>query len=498
VTPTPLSLARPSVAAGDLEGPLRTLWRHKEKIILGLDVLTVSSAFMVSFYLRFHSGWFTLPPVDHTAQYVKGAVLLTAIWVFLIWRREGYTSGFRGMGAPMLRIRSLVTSAVGAISVLMVISFLYRDLLLSRQVYLTTTVFALAIMILTRILMRSIEADLAAQIKGAKRILLLGDGQPAREFVRRLEEDFPFYELVRPAEENAGHGVADLRTAWPASTPIATIRALHDRRPFDKIVLSLGEMQRSLGPERKLTRLIEILNDCEARGVTLYALPDSFNVVVHQSEVASLSGMPLLRLRDAARHPAHAVVKRVADLLVSLGVLLGGMPLWASIALLIKGTSRGPVFHTQWRVGLHGRLFRIYKFRSMRVDAEDEFERLADVNHLEVPGVKIDHDRRVTPVGRWLRRTSLDEIPQLINVLKGEMTLVGPRPELPCLVERYSAFERRRLKGRPGITGFQQVMARNEPLAGAMKYDLTYLKEQGLLFDLYILARTLPVMWKGR
>ena len=134
----------------------------------------------------------------------------------------------------------------------------------------------------------------------------------------------------------------------------------------------------------------------------------------------------------------------------------------------------------------------------MRSGADAEYADLVDVDELDVPGVKLDRDGRVTRIGHWLRRTSLDEIPQLINVIRGEMSLVGPRPEIPCLVERYDAYQRRRLKGKPGITGFQQVSARNKPLAGSLDHDLTYLKEQGVLFDLYILGRTIPAMWKGR
>ena len=500
--------ASASVPAGeiDLEGPLRSLWRHKEKLLFGLDVLTVFSAFMVSFYLRFRSDWFILPPVEHTAQYVKGALLLTAIWVFLLWKRGGYASGFRGFGGPLVRYRTLVGAGLGAISTLMVISFLYRDLLLSRQVYLTTTVFALGMMTVTRLLIRFMEQDLAHEIKGVKRILLLGQERQACDFARRLDHDFPFYARVAPGGDStvgdAGSvgdtGNAGAGDGLPADTPLERIRALYEEAPFHKIVLSLGELGAALGPDRSLERLIELLNDCEARGITLYALPDSYNVVVNQSEVASLSGIPLLRLQDAARHPGYSVVKRILDVVVAATVLLVGMPLWAIIALLIRFTSRGPVFFTQTRIGLHGRPFRMFKFRSMRTGAEAEFERLVDVNDLRVPGVKLGHDPRVTWIGRFLRRTSLDEVPQLFNVLRGNMTLIGPRPELPCLVQRYNVFQRRRLKGRPGITGFQQVMARNEPLAGALKYDLTYLKEQGLFFDLYILARTATVMLKGR
>ena len=184
--------------------------------------------------------------------------------------------------------------------------------------------------------------------------------------------------------------------------------------------------------------------------------------------------------------------------LSAVGIIIG-MPVWLVIALLIKLTSKGPVFFVQTRIGLHGRPFRIYKFRTMVPDAEAQLKNILDVDHLAVPGFKIKGDPRVTPFGRFLRRTSLDEIPQLINVFRGEMSLVGPRPEMPDLVGRYAPDQRRRLKAKPGITGYQQVMARGIPLAAAkgVKYDLIYLKNQSFLLDLYILFKTVIVVLRG-
>jgi len=240
------------------------------------------------------------------------------------------------------------------------------------------------------------------------------------------------------------------------------------------------------------------VNFCEARGVALYALPDALSVAVSENEVGTFSGMPVIKLRDAALHRGYAIVKRVMDLMIAVFVLLAGSPVWLGIAVLVKLTSRGPILFAQTRVGLHGRPFRIYKFRSMVADAEARLKDLVDINKLSVPGFKLKGDPRVTPLGRFLRRTSLDEIPQTINVIKGEMSLVGPRPELPDLVARYNPWQRRRLKAKPGITGYQQVTARGIPLAAAIEHDLIYLKHQSLLLDLYIMLKTVEVILSGR
>ncbi len=149
------------------------------------------------------------------------------------------------------------------------------------------------------------------------------------------------------------------------------------------------------------------------------------------------------------------------------------------------------------RVGLHGKPFKIYKFRTMVPDADAQLKDLVDEENLKEPGFKISNDPRATPVGRLLRRASLDEIPQLLNVFKGEMSLVGPRPEMKELVERYNPEQRRRLKAKPGITGYQQTRARGRPLSECIEYDLFYLKHQSLLLDLYILTRTVAVVIRG-
>ena len=186
------------------------------------------------------------------------------------------------------------------------------------------------------------------------------------------------------------------------------------------------------------------------------------------------------------------------DLLISAGLILAGLPIWLLLGLLIKATSKGPVFFDQIRAGLHGEAFSMLKFRSMVADAEEKLGDLVDLDSLEEPVFKIGNDPRVTGVGRLLRRSSLDELPQLINVLAGRMSLVGPRPEELEVVKRYDVWQRRRLKAKPGITGLQQIMCRGSTdLNKRIRYDLMYLKHQSLLFDLYILIRTFGVVIRG-
>ena len=195
----------------------------------------------------------------------------------------------------------------------------------------------------------------------------------------------------------------------------------------------------------------------------------------------------------------HDFAKRCTDVVIAfLGIVLT-LPLWALIALAVKLGSKGPVFFSQERAGLNGRPFRMFKFRSMVVDAEDQLKQLVSIHDLTEPVYKIRNDPRVTRIGRVLRRFGLDELPQLVNVLRGDMSLVGPRPEVVKLVERYNATERRRLLVKPGITGYQQIHNRGMPdMAARLAYDFYYIRNRSNVLDIWILMMTVLVIASGK
>jgi exopolysaccharide biosynthesis polyprenyl glycosylphosphotransferase len=188
-------------------------------------------------------------------------------------------------------------------------------------------------------------------------------------------------------------------------------------------------------------------------------------------------------------------VKRPADVLASLLGLVILSPVFLALSILVKLDSRGPVFFKQMRVGKDGREFEFYKFRSMVQDAEQLKDDLMHLNELEGPVFKISNDPRITPFGRFLRRTSLDELPQLLNVLRGDMSLVGPRPPLPAEVANYESWQRQKLSVLPGITCLWQISGRNHiGFTEWMRLDIEYIRRQSFGVDLKILLRTLPAV----
>jgi len=473
------------------------IWRNRGYLLLVLDVVTIITMFMLSYFLRFHLEWFVIKsvPVAHVWIYLNGAVLLAFLWVFLIWRTGAYENGLRGIHSPMARLRSLFSSGIYALGLMMVISFMLQGLFISRQVYLMTAVLAGSTMVLIQLLFRAIDQDLAEHGIITHEILVVGLGKQSQEFANRIQDVGGAVRVIGFIRWRSGEEKEVGKINFPILGELDKLKSIFANHPFDTLVLSASTWS-TLQEEHK-NMVITVLNFCEAQNISLYILPEAFNVAITQREIGSLSGVPLIQLKDASLHPAYAIAKRCMDISISLLGLILGMPIWILIAVLIKFVSKGPIFFIQTRIGIHGKPFKIFKFRTMVVDAEERLSDLIDLNELDVPGFKIQSDPRVTSVGRFLRRFSLDEFPQLLNVLLGEMSLVGPRPEMPELVEKYTPEHRRRLKAKPGLTGYQQVEARGQPLAACRKYDLIYLKYQSLLFDSYILFRTVIVILRG-
>jgi exopolysaccharide biosynthesis polyprenyl glycosylphosphotransferase len=242
-----------------------------------------------------------------------------------------------------------------------------------------------------------------------------------------------------------------------------------------------------------------VIRACEQVGVNVHVEAGFFDASLSRPYVQSLRGRGLLTFSAGPYDPVRLGLKRTLDVVASFSLLVYFAPVLLLILLGAKLTSRGPALYGQERVGLNGRRFRLYKFRSMRVGAEAHRDELAAVNVMDGPVFKAVRDPRVTRFGRFLRQYCLDELPQLWNVLKGDMSLVGPRPPLPSEVPAYERWQRRRLSMRPGITGLWQVSGRHAlSFAEWMAADLRYIDGWSLGQDFSILARTIPVVLSGK
>lgn len=238
---------------------------------------------------------------------------------------------------------------------------------------------------------------------------------------------------------------------------------------------------------------------CEAVGVSVRLIADLFPLRLATSRFHKMDGIPILALSTVPENQPQLFLQRITDIVVSGALLVALAPLFLATALAIRLDSRGPIFFSQERVGLNRRTFRMIKFRSMVPDAEAMRKQVDELNEVEGPMFKAANDPRITRVGRFIRKYSIDELPQLINVFKGEMSLVGPRPALVSEVAQYSWHQRRRLSVKPGMTGLSQVSGRSElSFRDTVDLDLYYIDQWSLLLVFRILLRTVPAVLAGR
>jgi exopolysaccharide biosynthesis polyprenyl glycosylphosphotransferase len=293
-------------------------------------------------------------------------------------------------------------------------------------------------------------------------------------------------------------GYVEANGCEPARRPsdvmgsVSDIPQIIEKNVVDEIIFVGSE-------PRDLAGLDEVLAICKEHGIHTRVAANFFPAKISKVSMEFLENIPVLTFSARPDHAAALFAKRVMDVVGSTVLLALLAPFFLIVGLLVKLTSQGPVIYKQIRCGLYGRRFVLYKFRSMKDGAEDVLWEIKHLNEMDGPVFKMRNDPRVTPLGRFLRKSSVDEWPQFWNVLKGDMSLVGPRAPLPDEVKEYTRWQRRRLSVKPGITCLWQVSGRNEiDFHEWMKLDLHYIDNWSLLLDLKILLRTFPVVLLGK
>ncbi len=280
-----------------------------------------------------------------------------------------------------------------------------------------------------------------------------------------------------------------------------TVKILPERANIKNIleIDIIDEVIYSKTPDNHL-KLNELIESCKEIGVTFRLQMEVSPMAISNAHLTHFEDTPFLTFKNTPKSSFAWAWKAISDYIISFGLLFFLAPLLLLIAILIKVTSKGPVVFKQKRVGLRGRQFYIYKFRTMVQNAEKLKSELIHLNESDGPAFKIKHDPRITKIGRFLRKTSLDELPQLFNVLKGEMSLIGPRPPLPNEVELYQRWQLRRLSVKPGITCIWQAIPNRNSVVFEkwMKLDIQYIENWSLKFDLLLIVRTIKAVFSTR
>jgi exopolysaccharide biosynthesis polyprenyl glycosylphosphotransferase len=459
------------------------------------DAVLINVAFGLAYWLRYEQQLLAQVDPANDAPYLAYLPfsLGTTLLLLLIFKIDGVYD--RRRGRPWLedvyRIANGTTTSVVILLAIIFLLIYFRPLSYSRIMFLAAAALIVLLLSVYRLIFGWVEHVLRRRGVGVERLLVVGDGDMGRAVMANVvaRPDLG-YQVIGFLHDGVDGEVGDIGRfkALGKIDDLSRVLAYH---AADQVIITL--------PWTQPRKILELVRQVERAGARVRIVPDLFQLSLSQVDVNDLGGIPLIGVKEVAISRGGRLFKRLVDVFVAGLVVVLLSPLLALIALAIKLDSRGPVLFRQTRVGQRGRPFTIYKFRSMREGAEEEQAKLVEMNEASGPLFKMRNDPRLTRVGRILRRTSLDELPQFFNVLRGEMSLVGPRPPVPAEVEQYQPWHRQRLEVAPGITGLWQVSGRSDlDFDEMVLLDLYYIEAWSFFMDFQILLRTIPALLTGR
>jgi exopolysaccharide biosynthesis polyprenyl glycosylphosphotransferase len=460
------------------------------------DLLVMACSFALAAWGSFSLQNGTIPFEEFLSMRIKVQNFVFFLGFLVVWRF--IFSGFGTYGSRRLasRIKEsldlLKATSLGTL-ILFSAALLFHLTMVTPMFLLIFWAATSFICILSRLLLRRFLGWLRVRGRNLRYMLIVGTNERAMRFAKEIESQPELGYRILGFVENGWKGNGDFN--------LNGYRIVSDFKSFPSFIRenAVDEVILCLPIKSFYDQISAISMQCEEQGIIVRHLSDLFDLKLAHSKSGSLEGEPLISHFTGAMEGWQVQVKRMIDILLSSISLLALSPVFLFVSLLIKITSPGPVFFVQERVGLNKRRFRLYKFRTMSPDADKRQAELEDLNEVTGPVFKIKNDPRITTIGKVLRKTSIDELPQLYNVLKGDMSLVGPRA-LP--VRDYNGFSqdwhRRRFSVRPGITCLWQVNGRSAiPFEQWMELDIEYIDTWSLWLDLRILFRTIPAVLKG-
>ncbi len=460
-------------------------------VSVAVDALLINVAFVIAYWVRYDLQWLrSVDPANNVpyTAYLPMVFLLTLI-LLLAMRREG-AYDLRRTRPFFDEVYGILNATTTAILLLVVFVFFYRRLFYSRLIFIYGGILILILLTTARLVRRMILARLRQSGQGIDRVLIIGAGEVGRAVMRNIIAQPELgYQVVGFLDDDPAKSTLDIGPIR-ALGPIENVLQVIQEQRIDQIMITL--------PWQYHRKTVRLVLEAEEAGVRARVVPDLFQLSLGGIDVEAISGIPLIGIKQTALTGFNLIVKRAFDLLFTVPFVVLTSPLWALIAAAIKLDSPGPVFFRQERAGKNGKPFQVYKFRSMYVGAEAEQAALLAQNEATGPIFKIRDDPRRTRVGRFIRRTSIDELPQFINVLRGDMSVVGPRPPLFSEVAEYQEWQRKRLEIQPGVTGLWQVSGRSDLSFDEMvMLDIYYGENWSLGSDIRIVLRTVPQVLFG-
>ena len=491
----------------------RRQWRIFEFVaMIILDAVLVDAAFRLAHYLRYYV-LFNSPvlssirnnlsridnPSTHNTlanadQYTKlssylGLEMGIVIGLIAIFALRGLY-GIRLTGSWFRQAWNIVSSATLGLAFLITYYFVFQPAANSRLLMLFVWAMAILILCLGRLIVSATMGMLYRLGLGETRLLVVGSGRLGKMIMQHIA-----------ASPNLGYSIVGfLNDMNEPPSDFGRFKMLGTLDDLGMVIRSMQVDEVIIAlPANLHQQSIRSVRLCEHLGTSFKLVPDLYELSISRIDMEAIEGIPLLGIRQASINTLQRFVTRTVDIVLSILILALGLPFWLCIALAIRLNSPGEVIYRQTRIGQNGRPFKVYKFRSMYKDAENVLSDLLIYNEAQGPLFKMKDDPRITPVGKFLRRTSFDEIPQLINVIQGEMSLVGPRPPLPHEVAQYEEWQKGRLAMKPGMTGLWQVRGRSDiSFDEGVLMDLYYIENWSLRLYFQILLRTIPAVVRSR
>jgi len=472
--------------------------RSKKKTIYGItlvinDIVFLALAFYISYYLRFHTG--PIAELNLTYQlesnyfFYSIIFIISAIILFLIYRLYNWDYIYRGSGYYSRIIKGLIINII----VIVLAGYLFDLFTFSRKWILLLLVFSVLFILTSRLIIELVTVRLIRRLNIRSRTVVVGVGENAN----RIEDSFRKYSM----EGDNILGYVDKKSRIlknkKYSRQFNILGYLNDL----KDVIYNNEIQRVIisSPEFKYNEMLEILEKIKGIDVSVLIFPGFFEFSIKRMNMREIAGIPLMQVSNIGFFGFNLFLKNTIDYVLGSIMFLFFIPIYLFVGSAIKINSSGPIFYKQRRYTKDCRVFYMYKFRSMFINADRRLKELEGYNEADGPLFKIKGDPRITKVGRFIRRFSIDELPQIINVLKGELSLVGPRPPLPSEVEKYDEWEMKRMNVKQGITGLWQISGRSELSFEEMaRLDLYYIQNWSIEMDIKVLLKTIPTVLFGR
>jgi exopolysaccharide biosynthesis polyprenyl glycosylphosphotransferase len=461
--------------------------RVERILILLVDFITINLAWVSYYYFRVETGWFQML---FKPEFVVPMLVIYFYWLLIFAAIGMYRPWFAA--SRFDELSKLFKTTFLGVFVLFALIF-FDDAGKQTSIHSTRFLIIIYWIILFlyvgfgRLLIRSFQRKLLVSGIGRRNTLVVGFNPKSVEIAEAIKRNPPLgldvIGYVAVKEENVGKSGAGLKVI----STLSEIEKLIADYNIKEIIISLESHENQ--------EMLRVVSACDKMGVTIKIVPDLYQMISGQVKTASIYGFPLVEINPTLMTEWEKKLKRLMDIVASLILLIISLPIIIITAIFIRLESPGPIIYKQERVGLNGKLFKVLKFRSMVNDAEKTTG----------PVWAGKDDPRVTKTGKFIRKVRIDELPQMYNVLKGEMSLVGPRPERPKFVEQFAKeipLYKRRLLVKPGLTGWAQIKHKYdetiEDVKTKLKYDLFYIENQSLRMDLKILFRTIFVVLLGK